>query len=101
MFTTIVCGGFTENILTRFGMKQGLDNDDDAHDDFTGVENLISTESPLARRLSADLQERYRSFWHDFDDNYMKELFGGDRAGSSDRLAGDYELSEQDDLYDF
>jgi hypothetical protein len=31
----------------------------------------------------------------------MKELFGGDRAGSSDRLAGDYELSEQDDLYDF
>ena len=99
MFTTIVCGGFTENILTRFGMKQGLDNDDDAHDDFTGVENLISTESPLARRLSADLQERYRSFWHDFDDNYMKELFGGDRV--PDRQAGDYELSEQNDLYDF
>ena len=101
MFTTIVCGGFTENMLTRFGMKQGLDNDDDESDDFIGVENLISTESPLARRLSDDLQKRYTNFWYDFDDNYMKELFGGDRAGSSDRLAGDYELSEQDDLYDF
>lgn len=99
MFTTIVCGGFTESILTRFGMKQGLDNDDDDHDDFKSVENLISTESPLARRLSADLQERYRSFWQSFDDNYMKELFGGDRV--PDRQAGDYELSQQNDLYDF
>lgn len=99
MFTTIVCGGFTESILTRFGMKQGLEEDDDDHDDFKSVENLISTESPLARRISADLQERYRSFWQNFDDNYMKELFGGDRV--PDRQAGDYELSQQNDLYDF
>mmetsp|Transcript_22159 Transcript_22159/g.36230 ORF Transcript_22159/g.36230 Transcript_22159/m.36230 type:complete len:553 (-) Transcript_22159:22-1680(-) len=98
MFTTIVCGGFTEKILTRFGMKQGLENDNGEHYDFTSVENLISTESPLARQLSANLQEKYRSFWHDFDDNYMKELFGGDRV--PDRQ-GDYELSQQNDLYDF
>lgn len=99
LFTTIVCGGCTESMLTRFGMKQGLDGDNGDQYDFTGVENLISTESPLARQLSANLQEKYRSFWHDFDENYMKELFGGDRA--PDRQAGDYELSQQNDLYDF
>ena len=99
LFSTIVCGGCTESMLTRFGMKQGLDGDNGDQYDFTGVENLISTESPLARQLSANLQEKYRSFWHDFDENYMKELFGGDRA--PDRQAGDYELSQQNDLYDF
>jgi sodium/hydrogen exchanger 8 len=98
MFTTIVCGGFTERILTRFGMKQGLDTIDEESDTFVGVENLIVAESQFARRLSEDLQERYRSFWHNFDDIYMKELFGGDRAGSSD---SQYQLSPQNDLYDF
>ena len=103
MFTTIVCGGFTESILTQFGMKQGLDNDydDSSSDDFIGVENLIVAESQLAQRISTNLQQKYTSFWKDFDDNYMKELFGGDRAKNSDRQSGDYELSEQSDIYDF
>lgn len=102
MFTTIVCGGLTERILARFGMKQGIENDDEEDDSFD-INDLLVVESPLARRVSESIQSSGRTWWQNLDDNYMRELFGGTQrshsAGSSSR-AGNYELSNQSDDID-
>ena len=99
MFTTIVCGGFTERILTRFGMKKGISHNDDEVG-FLGIDDLIVVDSPLARRVSESIHDKYTRFWRNLDDNYMKELFGGAQLSQplgSCHSPGSYELSEQND----
>lgn len=96
MFTTVVCGGCTENILTRFGMKKGVGNDDDKDGGFLGIdEELLVIESPLARRVIESIHDKYREFWANLDENYMKRLFGG--ASRSSVRVRNYELSNQNE----
>ena len=100
MFTTVVCGGFTYQILIYFGMQKNVDAVEDTNneeDDSFGIDGLIVVESPLARRVGESIQTSSRTWWRTLDDNYMKELFGGAQIT---RLShgGNYELSNQDDV---
>ncbi|KAL7544368.1 hypothetical protein ACHAWF_010570 [Thalassiosira exigua] len=100
MFKTIVCGGFTERILTQFGMKRGANDNDNEEGGFLGGDGLIVVESPLVRRMGESISDKSKEIWNDFDNNYMKELFGGAQrspAGGSSRRAGSYELGAQDE----
>lgn len=101
MFTTVVCGGFTEKILTRFGMKEGDGSITDREDE-QDYETLIIT-SPIARRVSGSVYQGFKGIWKDFDDRYLKEYFGGSqtvRSGADldeDAARGTYELGLQHD----
>ena len=97
LFTTVICGGLTEKILTRFGMKQGIDNTSDGYDNFLGIDDISIANSPLARRVSETI---YRSFWRRLDETYMQEFFGGEHSQPSHRTSAQYELSEQNDVDD-
>ena len=102
MFTTIVCGGYTEKILTRFGMRRGDESSDDG-ESILGIDDVLVVDSPLARRVSESIHNKYKEFWWDLDERYMKELFGGAQHSQpvgSPRRSGNYELSQQND-YDF
>mmetsp|Transcript_58111 Transcript_58111/g.123246 ORF Transcript_58111/g.123246 Transcript_58111/m.123246 type:complete len:566 (-) Transcript_58111:5-1702(-) len=101
MFTTVVCGGCTEKILTRFGMKRGFNGSEDEEDGFLGIsDELLLVESPLARRVFDSVHDKCREFWENLDENYMKRLFGGAQrlqsVGPSGRR-GNYELSNQNE----
>lgn len=99
MFTTVVCGGFTERILSETGMKQrgNIEEDGDQYD----YEQLIIS-SPIARRVSGSVYRGAKGLWKRFDDNYLKELFGGSQHGQSEAVGerdgslGNYELNRQD-----
>ena len=82
IFTTVICGGFTERILTRFGMKQ----DDDAPEEEAAYEHLVATSSPtnsmvVGRTRQGSMSDRMHhgalGFWKRADDKYFKPLFGG------------------------
>lgn len=96
IFTTVVCGGFTEQILSKMGMKQGQVDYDDGGDD-ADYGGLISA-SPIARRVSSSVYDGAKGIWKHFDDTYLKELFGGSRQVQSadeddqDGELGHYEL---------
>jgi len=95
IFTTVVCGGFTEQILSKMGMKQGQVEYDDGGDDID-YGRLISA-SPIARRVSNSVYDGAKGIWKHFDDTYLKELFGGSRRVQSadddeDGELGHYEL---------
>ena len=101
MFTTIVCGGFTAEILTRFGMRRGSEIYGDGGGDrgrILGADELVVVDSPLVRCVRESMIDKCRGFWEDLDDNYMKAAFGGSPrqpyVGRSGR-AGTYELSNQ------
>ena len=101
LFTTVVCGGFTEKILSRMGMKQGETvygdlGDDDEYSSFMNV-------SPTARRVSTHVYKGFKGAWKELDNQYLKKLFGGSSAHSVERAhaidcddeQGDYELGKQ------
>jgi hypothetical protein len=109
IFTTIVCGGLTERMLTVFEMKEeptpihpGGDEDDD-----WSLNALTFTPTQPRQRESAmdqhgkRLREGIRGVWHQLDDQVLKPHFGGEgvapsptaqRSRNNDHL-GDYELS--------
>merc|ERR1711871_1397678 len=92
IITTLVCGGLTEHMLTRMGLR--LDTNKNDVDDDHQYQKLVwnnNAEDPSASQLAATPPPRrprereprtgLRSFWHRFDTLYMKPYFGG----SSDR----------------
>jgi sodium/hydrogen exchanger 8 len=119
IFTTVFCGGFTERVLTVFGMKEErapIFSDNDEH----WTMNRLSYKpepSPL-RRESGMLEHRRRlregiqGVWNRFDDRVLKPHFGGEgvQKAQSQRLGndhlGNYELgplvdnSDDGDEYD-
>jgi len=109
IFTTVVCGGLTERILTHFGMKQmieetsgHLDDDDDTPMNsvtFTpdSLVNRQRRRSTLARHASQQVYKGAKKLWKQIDDDFLKPNFGGSTRprsvrGSEDHL-GQYELS--------
>ena len=94
LFTTIVCGGFTEQILSKMGMKQGEVDYDDGIDDIDYSEFMPS--APITRRVSTSVYDGAKGAWKHFDDVYLKKLFGGARyveSGVDDNDLGNYEMN--------
>ena len=84
IFTTIVCGGVTEKILTRYGMKQPEENDGELHGSSNAYENLVPTASQAGDRFgrsSSSMTRRINAQAHglfkQLDTRYLKPLFGG------------------------
>eukprot|EP00593_Proboscia_inermis_P006607 CAMPEP_0171323502 /NCGR_PEP_ID=MMETSP0816-20121228/115616_1 /TAXON_ID=420281 /ORGANISM="Proboscia inermis, Strain CCAP1064/1" /LENGTH=249 /DNA_ID=CAMNT_0011822227 /DNA_START=276 /DNA_END=1025 /DNA_ORIENTATION=+ len=106
LFTTIICGGFTERILTMANMKQEesvvVTGEGTTEGDGIIYDSLL--DSPI---LSQSVRTGLKGAWRNFDDRYIKPLFGGsevrnDARGSNDQACdesarGDYELNKSDD----
>jgi solute carrier family 9 (sodium/hydrogen exchanger), member 8 len=86
--TTVFCGGFTEKMLTLFGMKEEptpqLHSEDDTEAEQLNLRSL-SYQPPTPNRRESALGERQRRIqegikgaWNRFDDRFLKPLFGGD-----------------------
>lgn len=126
MFTTIVCGGLTDFMLTLFGMKEHPPDDnganDDDPDDGLGIMNQLSFsppssslqsrrgDYPIARQASRRVHKGAKRLWKQFDDEVLKPYLGGatfvqsftDGRNGGDHL-GNYELGMTngvDDDYD-
>lgn len=103
IFTTVVCGGLTDRMLTRFGMKQMNDSE------HGGPECQQTTSSPTSRnrpnyslphRTSHRVYKGAKRLWKQIDRQYLKHYFGGSTAVASavnqgDNHLGQYELSCQ------
>lgn len=91
ILTTVVCGGLTEPMLTRLGMKSVSDDkpgDDDGHQ----YEQLVwnaedgGRSTPTSNgggggvRAQRAAMTGMSGFWHRFDNLYMKPYFGGTGA---------------------
>jgi len=102
IFTTVVCGGLTEKVLSTTGMKQpdeqsqmnqSLDDNDHLYS------NLVNS-SPIAQRSLKNVHDGLKGVWKTVDNEYLKPLFGGSdphaiqHHGSSENL-GDYEMNDQ------
>lgn len=85
IFTTLVCGGFTERVLSIFGMKE---NRTPSMIDMNGPDlklNRLTYTPPVERQLESQMESRQRilregikGLWYRFDDQVLKPHFGGD-----------------------
>ena len=76
-------------------MRQGVDEGSGSDDHYSlGIEDIVTVDLPLARRMSDSIHDKYKSFWRNLDENYMQELFGGASQSQGIR-SGQYELSDQ------
>jgi sodium/hydrogen exchanger 8 len=99
IFTTVVCGGFTERILTMSGMKEtGQDVLEDVDEEDRS--SLVVREFPVARRASEQMRGTVKEMWRKFDNEYLKVYFGGSvrvQSGvqhmENGRNLGNYELT--------
>jgi len=110
IFTTVVCGGLTDRMLTRFGMKQSAGDDSDCDGD-ASPQNTVSPTAggrnrpmyTLTHRTSHRVYRGAKRFWKQLDNNVLKQHFGGSVAVSSavdqtgDDNLGNYELGYQHD----
>lgn len=79
MFTTIVCGGLTEKVLSETGMKQPdqqRGGDHDSGGETYLYDNLVLT-SPAAHKRLKTVHKGLKGVWKKFDNEYLKPLFGG------------------------
>jgi solute carrier family 9 (sodium/hydrogen exchanger), member 8 len=85
IFTTVVCGGVTEKILTAFGMKNAQTSGHDSDDSEGGV--AYSPRRPV-------LYRGFKRVWKTFDDEVLKMYFGGSMHGTAvaDQHRGNFEL---------
>lgn len=105
IFTTVVCGGFTERILDISGMKETDDNVLDDDSDEEDRSSLVVTEFPVARRASEHVYGTAKGMWKKFDNEYLKVYFGGSMPVQSGvvhmengRNLGNYELTGPRDM---
>lgn len=84
IFTTVVCGGCTEMILTHFGMKQTSDS---MSSDRDGV--------PSSPRRHRHELKGLKRVWKTFDDEVLKDYFGGSTtvtSATANQHLGNFEL---------
>ena len=77
IFTTIVCGGLTDKILTLTDMKSIDVSDVDTDNEES--ESLSHLHLP-SRQMSGRVYAGVKGVWKDFDNRYLKQLFGGSRS---------------------
>lgn len=84
VFTTLVCGGFTERVLSIFGMKEdgrhrrgGEDGEDLKLNSlsYTPIKRQSETHIDVRRRR---IREGIKGLWSRFDDQILKPHFGGE-----------------------
>jgi sodium/hydrogen exchanger 8 len=104
IFTTVVCGGFTERIVTKAGMKRNEDDMEDLIAD-EGSSSLMAEQFPSAQRASAHVYGTVKEMWKKLDNDYLKVYFGGSSSVQSGvdhmengRTLGNYELTGQRSL---
>lgn len=89
MFTTIICGGLTEPILTRMGMKRPAGEDDDLGEI---VPASSSSSSSIKRSDTPHRASGFHAWWRGFDQRVMRPCFGGEgveaHPGASKQGAG-------------
>jgi hypothetical protein len=81
-------------------MKRGGERIAGCPDEFLRIDDIIVVDSPLARRVSQSIHDKYKQFWRNLDENYMQEFFGGaahPQAAAPSHSSGHYELSQQND----
>jgi len=95
-FTTVVCGGLTEKVITRAGMKRidsGATSEDFSVDESAAVGLLQGGASPAAA-LSARRQQGdgggggrggIHVWWKGVDAKFMKPYFGGSSAANNNK----------------
>lgn len=114
IFTTVVCGGFTERMLTLFGMKI-RPVDDDGEDDGMNMrhvtfapQSLIAANRQRRQGIATQTSERVykgaKKLWEQLDEDFLKPYFGGSTrvrtaAVTRDEL-GNYELSHLNPTFD-
>ena len=76
IFTTIVCGGLTDKVLTLTDMK--LIDDADVDTDNEEAESLANASSRY--QMHGRVYAGVKGVWKDFDNRYLKVLFGGSRT---------------------
>jgi len=103
MFTTVVCGGLTDRILTISGMK-GINIDDSSPNDENDDETEMLTRSDNKKQMSKIFYDGVKGIWRDLDDHYLKDLFGGltqVRSGAGNLNVdghGHYEMTTMNEL---
>lgn len=120
IFTTVICGGLTDTVLTYFDMKQTVSTDDDDEcistnrltyrsGDSDSTENLVH-DLPLARRASVKVYAGTKKLWKQFENDVLRPNFGGRSqvesmshpfrdSGTDDR--GNYELGFRNSSNDY
>lgn len=98
IFTTVICGGFTEKMLTAFGMKeeQPPSLSLSATSDRVLTRLTYKPQSPARRESLVDrhrrrLHQGIKGIWARLDDNFLKVHFGGD-IGDGRPPEHEYEL---------
>ncbi|VEU42604.1 unnamed protein product [Pseudo-nitzschia multistriata] len=103
IITTVFCGGFTERMLTVFGMREEptpkLGYGTDPEDDGLNL-NSLTYKPPVAQPRETPMMQRKRRIadgikgvWYRFDDRILKKHFGGERELSTshkNRTTNDY-----------
>lgn len=117
IFTTVVCGGFTEQMLTVFGMKEdripslaSSSPTDRVLTRLTYKPQSPQRQESLVDRHRRRIHQGIKGIWAQLDDNFLKVHFGGDTndqrrtSSSKQRNHGEYEMasmqndsSEEDD----
>jgi sodium/hydrogen exchanger 8 len=86
IFTTVVCGGFTERMLSTFGMREDsaptLSNPNPTEGDTKMTRLSYIPPTPKQRETLVDrqrrrVQEGIKGLWNRFDNNVLKHHFGG------------------------
>lgn len=91
MFTTIVCGGLTEKILSSTGMKQkkvGSVTGDGMGDYDHDYENL------MVQRVKREVYEGFKGVWNNFDHHYLIPYFGGVTSDQESSDEDNYEMGQ-------
>jgi len=112
IFTTVVCGGLTDRMLTKFGMKQGV-NDSERGSGGRDNANRPSQTSPtdgtsrnrpmysLTHRTSYRVYKGAKRLWKQLDNDVLKIYFGGSTTVTSavdrDGYELGYTISDSDD----
>ena len=76
IFTTVVCGGVTEKILTKYGMKREGADVELSHN-FDPKICLVDTNLRRSNSISERVRFSFRDNFKKFDNVYLKPLFGG------------------------
>ncbi len=81
IFTTIVCGGVTEKILTRYGMKTGDSSEVVLQHGTNPYETLVPPQARRSNSMTAQVSVSVKSMFKKLDNEWLKPLFGGSGRG--------------------
>lgn len=95
IITTVVFGGCTEKILTRFGMKQVNQSISKSFEEESEMMSMMVSD-PVTRGELTKVYDGLKGICLRFDEKYLKRFFGGPgEDGQNNDSLGDYELKSE------